>query len=333
MAPASGFPALIESFFVDRLLAQRHASPRTVASYRDTFRLFLSFAASQIGRAPATLSFDNIDAPLVLGFLEHLETTRGNSARSRNQRLAALRSFARYASLLEPACLSRFLRILAIPTKRFDRPLVEFLTREEIQAILAAPDRCKWNGRRDRALFATLYNTGARVSESTALRRRDLDLAPVASVRLEGKGRKERRVPLWKTTATLLRAWLHEIPADPLTPAFPNGGGHALSRSGVERRLRLAIALAARTCPSLEHRHVSPHTLRHTTAMHLLQSGVDLTVIALWLGHESPVTTHQYLDADLEMKKRALDRVAPPTTQPGRRIPRPDRLLAFLEAL
>lgn len=331
-SPTPRFAALLQEFFLQRLRAQRNASPRTIASYRDAFRLLLRFIQATRRKSPTALTLADFDAPLVLGFLDHLERARRNTIRSRNARLAAIRSFLHYAALRDPTALPTIQRVLAIPIKRCDRPLLGFLSREEITAILAAPDRTTWSGQRDHVLFATLYNSGARVSEIVGVRVADLSLARPAFLHLRGKGRKERQVPLWPSTAAQLTAWLPRIAREPDAPVFPNRTGRPLSRAGVAHRLRRAIATAAASCPTLKRRPISPHTLRHTTAMHLLQAGVDITVIALWLGHESPVTTHLYVEADLALKRRALDRLAEP---PGHRPRHPvgDRLLAFLDAL
>ena len=330
--PQISFPALLQSFFQQRLVAQRGASAQTIASYRDTFELLLRYAEQATRRSPSALVLGDLDAPLVLTFLDHLELQRGNSARTRNLRLTAIRSFMRYASVREPAALPVAQRVLAIPAKRFDRPALQFLSRQEVKALLDAPDRSTWSGQRDAVLLATLYNTGARVSEITGLRVTDVLIDRAWAVHLHGKGRKERVVPLWKTTAALLRAWFPRIDPSPDTPVFPNRAGTRLSRFGVENRLTVALAAARKHCPSLVGRRISPHTLRHTTAMHLLQSGVDITVIAMWLGHEDPSTTHLYVEADLAMKEAALRRVADPGQKPLRFHP-PDRLIAFLEAL
>jgi site-specific recombinase XerD len=326
------FPVLLQDFFVQRLVAQRAASAQTVASYRDTFELLLRFAERRTTRAPTDLTLRDIDAPLILDFLDHLERERGNCPRTRNTRLAAVRSFMRYASVRDPASLALAQRVLAIPAKRFDRPVLGFLSREEIQALLDAPDRSTWSGRRDAVMLTVLYNTGARVSEVTGLCVSDVLLDREVAVHLHGKGRKERAVPLWKTTAALLRGWLGQVDCNPTAPVFPNRTGKRLSRSGVEDRLHIAVARAAEHCQSLRARHVSPHTLRHTTAMHLLQSGVDLAVIALWLGHEDPATTHLYIEADLAMKEAALRRVQDPSPRPPR-YRATDPLLAFLDSL
>jgi integrase/recombinase XerD len=333
LAPAVSFAQLLQDFFCKHLLAQRNASPRTVASYRDAFRLLLRYVQDRTRKALATLTLTDLDAPVLLAFLDHLERDRRNGIRSRNARLAALRSFYRYASIRDPLSLPIAQRVLAIPAKRHDRPMLGYLSRDEMDAVQRSPDADTWSGRRDRALFAMLYNTGARVSEAIGLRASDIDTGgPTAAVHLRGKGRKERRVPLWKTTARLLDAWLDENSGPPERPVFPNDRGRPLSRSGVAHRLHLAVVAAAEAHPSLRNRRISPHTLRHTTAMHLLQAGVEITVIALWLGHENPSTTHGYVEADLAMKQRALDKVAAPTFPRARFKPSKD-ILAFLEGL
>jgi integrase/recombinase XerD len=328
-APSITFAAILQDFFVLRLGTQRGASAHTIASYRDTFELFLRFVESRTGRPASGLTLHDLDAPVVLDFLDHIEKERHNSPRTRNVRLAAIRSFMRYASVRDPAALAVAQRVLDIPAKRFDRPVLGFLTREEVGAILDAPDRSSWSGRRDAVLVATLYNTGARVSEITGLHVANVLLDRECAVHLHGKGRKERVVPLWKSTAAQLRAWLGEIDRNPACPLFPNRAGRALSRSGVEDRLQLAVRKAGERCPSLHGRRISPHTIRHATAMHLLQSGVALAVIALWLGHESPETTHCYIEADLAMKEAALQRVQDPSPRRAR-FRASDPLLAFL---
>jgi integrase/recombinase XerD len=331
-SPQITFPQLVQDFFVRRLVAQRGASARTVEAYRDAFELLLGFAEQRTGKPPSALSLADLDAPLVLDFLDHLETERGNTARTRNARLAAIHSFMRYAALRDPASLPVTARVLAIPAKRFDKPLLGYLSREQVTAILAAPDQRTWTGRRDAALLATGYNTGARVSELTALRVRDVLLDRQTAVHLHGKGRKQRVIPLWKTTAAQLRAWLDQISSEPAAPVFPNRAGDPLTRSGIRDRLDRAVNAAGQHCPSLRGQHVTPHTLRHSTAMHLLQSGTDLAVIALWLGHESPATTHQYLEADLAAKEAVLRRLTDPGPAPARFQPG-DQLLAFLQGL
>jgi integrase/recombinase XerD len=330
--PSSSFAMLVQEFFCQRLIAQRQASRHTIASYRDTFRLLLGFAEKRLKRTPADLALTDIDPPLVLDFLDHVEQTRGNRVRTRNLRLTAIRSFMKFVAGRDPGTLASVQRVLAIPTKRFDRPLVGFLTRDEIDAILAAPSIDHWSGRRDRVLFGTLYNTGARVSEIIGILRRDLSLTTSPFVQLHGKGRKDRSVPLWRTTATALQQWLSTLPASADQPVFPNRAGSAMTRSGVQDRLDRAVRTAAGHCPTLRDRRISPHLVRHSTAMHLLQAGVDLTVIALWLGHESPTTTHMYVEADLKMKQQALEKIPPAHPGAGRYRP-PDKLLAFLEGL
>lgn len=327
-----GFPALLQDFFLRRLVAERGASAHTIASYRDTFELLLRYIEQRAGRTPSAVTWEDLGAATILSFLDYLERERGNSVRTRNLRLTAIHSFVRYASLRDPTAWPLAQRLLAISTKRFDRPVIEFLSREEVGALLEAPDRDTWSGHRDAVLFAVLYNTGARVSEATRLRSSDILLDRASALHLHGKGRKERVVPIWKSTASQLRAWATHIDSAPDAPVFPNRAGKPLSRSGVEHRLQLAIEKAAERCPSLTGRRISPHTLRHTTAMHLLQSGVDITLIALWLGHESTATTHLYVEADLAMKEAALRRVEDPGSRPLR-FKAPDRLLAFLEAL
>jgi len=330
--PATRFAALIQEFFLERLINQRNASPQTVAAYRDSFRVLLPFAARRLGKPPERLELTDLDAPLVLAFLTHLEHERHNTIRSRNARFAAIRSFLHFAALKDPTALPVVQRVLAIPMKRFDKPLLGFLSRAEVQAIIDAPDAARWCGQRDRTMLATLYNTGARVSELTGLRVADVVLGASASVRLHGKGRKERSVPVWRTTATQIRQWLSRIDQKPDQVLFPGASGTRLSRAAVTARLRLAVARAASRCASLNQRRVSPHTFRHSTAMHMLQAGVDITLIALWLGHENPTTTHMYVEADLGMKQRALNAVQPPQIKQTRYKPA-DRVLQFLQAL
>jgi integrase/recombinase XerD len=327
-----GFATLVREFFCLRLIAQQNASARTVSSYRDMFRLLLHFFAECRGRAPTALTLEDLDAPAVLAFLGYLEQQRGNSIRTRNARLAAVRSFLKYAAARAPACLPAVQRVLAIPMKRFQRPLLGYLTREEVAAILVAPDESNWSGQRDRVLFALMYNTGTRVSEAIGLRRADVTLSPSRTVRINGKGRKQRVIPLWGSTADCLRKWLPRIGQEPDAPLFPNAHGCPLSRSGVEDRLQEAIRTASASCPTLKGRRISPHTLRHTTAMHLLQSGVDITVIAIWLGHESTETTHMYVEANLAMKEKALSRIEE-MPSPSLRFRADDDLLRFLEGL
>jgi len=326
------FAALLQGFFLQRLVQQRNASPCTVAAYRDAFRLLLAYLEQHCHKKPALLALDDFNAPLVLGFLDHLEKERGNGIRSRNARLAAVHAFARYTALQCPSALGQMQQILAIPYKRFEKPLLGFLSREAMQAILAAPDQSTWVGRRDRLLLALLYNTGARVSELVAIRAGDVVLAATSTVRLHGKGRKQRTVPLWKETADLARQWMRNEALRPDEPLLPNRNRRAMSRGNAAERVALAARAAQPNCPALAGQVVTPHTIRHSTAMHLLQSGVDLTVIALWLGHESPVTTHGYVEADLAMKERALAALDPPGIKAGRYQAK-DSLLAFLESL
>jgi integrase/recombinase XerD len=333
MTPSSiTFPALLQDFFRRRLVAERGASAHTIASYRDTFELLLRYAEKHSGRTPSALNLQDLDAPVVLSFLDHLETERSCCPRTRNLRLTAIRSFMRYASVRDPACLPAAQRVLAISGKRFDRPVLGFLSRGEVQALLDAPDRKTWSGQRDAALFAVLYNSGARVSEIIRLRVADVLVDRAHAVHLHGKGRKERVIPLWKKTVAQLHTWFKQIDRRPEAPVFPNRAGRPMSRSGVENRLRVAITKASSRCPSLRGRSISPHTVRHATAMHLLQSGVDITVIAMWLGHEDTATTHQYIEADLAMKEAALRRIDAPSSKPVRFKAR-DRLLEFLKGL
>jgi len=332
LAVPAEFATLLQRFFAERLIQQQNASPGTVAAYRDSFRLLLTYAERERGKSPAKLTLDDFDATLVLDFPAHLEAERHNTVRSRNARLAAVRAFAHYVALQCPPALQLAQQILAIPMKRFERPMLGFLSRDEVQALLTAPDATTWCGRRDRVMFALLYNTGARVSEMIGIKVADLTLAGTSSVRLHGKGRKQRTVPLWKETAAEIRDWLKfaDLRAD--QSIAPNRSGLPMTRTNVADRLTLAITTATKRCPQLAGRTITPHSLRHTTAMHLLQAGVDITVIALWLGHESPVTTHGYVEADLAMKERALATIAPPETKRKRYLPS-DAVLKFLESL
>jgi site-specific recombinase XerD len=331
-APQVGFAQLVQDFFLRRLIDQRGASARTIESYRDAFALLFGFIEQRTGTPASALELNDIDAPLVLDFLDYLETERGNGPRTRNARLAAIHSFMRYAQLRDPASLPIAQRVLAIPAKRFDQPVLGHLTRDQITAILAAPDRNTWSGHRDAVMLATLYNTGARVSEITAIQVGDVLLDRQTAVHLHGKGRKQRVLPLWKTTAADLRTWLTRVDSAPEAPVFPNRTGKPLTRSGVRDRLDRAVTIAIQQCPSLQGQHVTPHTIRHSTAMHLLQSGTDLAVIALWLGHASPAVTHQYLEADLAAKEAVLQRLHQPAP-PQTRFRPSDKLLAFLQAL
>lgn len=330
--PEERFASLVEQYFLERLTRQRNASPQTIAAYRDMFRLLLEFAHTHRAKPPESFTLADMDASLVLAFLDYLEAERSNAIRSRNARLAAIRSFLKFAALQEPLALSTIQRVLAIPLKRCDKPLLGYLTREEVQVLLNAPDATTWAGRRDRILLATLYNTGARVSEAAGMTVADVIVEGSSSIRIRGKGRKERLVPLWRTTAQQIRKWLPEVSAAPERPLFPSRSGTPLTRSAITERLHRAVQTAAATCPQLTGRHISPHTLRHSTAMHMLQAGVDITVIALWLGHESPSTTHMYVEADMNMKEAALKAVKPPEVRDVRYRP-PGRLLRFLQAL
>jgi len=332
MTPQPSFAALLEGFFTQRLIQQRQASRHTVASYRDTFRLLLQFAQQRLHKAPATLALEDIDAPLVTAFLNELEQVRGVTARTRNLRLTAVHSFFHYAAFEAPANAAQIQRVLAIPAKRFTRPLVPFLSRPEVDALLAAPDQGSWSGRRDHALILLAVQTGLRLSELTSLRREDLHFGAGAHVRVIGKGRKERCTPLSKSTRAVLTAWVREPLRAEDQPLFPNARGGRLSAHGVHYLLDKHVAVAAGQCSSLKNKRVSPHVLRHTTAMDLLQAGVDCSVIALWLGHESIETTQIYLDADLALKEQVLDKTIPPNGKPGRYRP-DDRLLAFLRDL
>jgi site-specific recombinase XerD len=326
------FPMLLERFFTQRLMQQRRASLHTISSYRDTFRLLLYFAQARLGRPPTQLAFEQIDAPLIAGFLNDLESTRGITARSRNLRLTAIRSFFRYAAFEAPAHAAQIQRVLAIPSQRFVRAQVGFLTRLEVDALLATPDQHTWSGRRDHAMLLLAVQSGLRLSELTGVRRDAVILGTGAHVRVVGKGRKERATPLTKQTAAVLRAWLREVPDKTDAIVFPSARGARLSADGVQYLLAKHVAVASKSCASLQRRRITPHMLRHTTAMELLQAGMDSAVIALWLGHESVETTQIYLDADLAMKERALAKTAPPEGKPGRYRPT-DRLLAFLKGL
>lgn len=332
LAPPT-LPMLVQRFFMDHLREQRAVSAQTIAAYRDTLRLLLTYAASALNRTPSAITLPDLDAPMLLGFLDHLEKDRGNSVRSRNARLAAIRTFLKFASHHDLASLATIERALAIPLKRFDRPMVGFLSRAEIASIIDAPDRASWVGQRDRAFFSVMYNTGARVSEMIGIRCQDVVLEGQPAVHLRGKGRKERTVPLWRATASLIRSWRRQI-GDPTGDSilFPNRSGGRMTRSNVTQRLELAVAAAGLKNPSILERTVTPHIVRHTTAMHLLQSGVDITVIALWLGHEDTATTHMYVEADLAMKEQALMKLQPSTAAPGR-FRASDNLLSFLQSL
>jgi site-specific recombinase XerD len=324
-------PAL-QAYFTDRLIGQRAASANTIGAYKVTFRLLLAFASQRSGKAPTTLDIAELDAALVAAFLDHLERHRGNNVATRNNRLAAVHSFFGYLALQHPEHAATIQRVLAIPPKRAQRNLVTYLTEPEVDALLGACDQSTWTGRRDHAMLALTIQTGLRISELTALTRADITLAAGANVHTVGKGRKERRTPLVPSTIAILTAWLRHHPGAPDDPLFPTTTGRLLSRDAIEHRLALHLAQAGQSCPSITGKHVTMHTLRHTAAMRLLLAGNDITVIALWLGHEQVATTNMYLHADMTHKQQAIDRTTPLTAKPGRYRP-PDPLLAFLEAL
>lgn len=332
MKANTSFPGLLEAFFTDRLMSQRQASPNTIASYRDTFCLLLRFAKQRLKKSPSILTIEELDAPFIGAFLEHLEKDRGNSARSRNVRLAAIHSFFKYVALQDPAHSAVIQRVLAMPTKRYARKPIDFLTRPEIDALLAAPNQNTWTGRRDRTLLFLAIQTGLRVSELIALTIQDIVLDHGAHVRCKGKGRKERCTPLRKELVSALRIWLRQRHGQPYEPLFPNARGRFLSRDGVEYLLAKHVTVTQQQCSSLQKKQITPHVLRHTTAMELLQHGVDRSVIALWLGHESLETTEVYIQADLKMKEQALAKTTPINVRPGRYRP-DDHILAFLKSL
>jgi site-specific recombinase XerD len=322
----------LQAFFTDRLARHRQASPHTIAAYRDALKLLLVFAAQHTGKQPSQLEITDLDAAVIGAFLDHLESGRGNGVRTRNARLAAVHALFRFAALRHPEHAAVIQRILAIPPKRFDRRLVTYLTEPEATALLAAPDTATWTGRRDHALLVLAVQTGLRVSELTALTCADIRLGTGAHVTCLGKGRKQRITPLTSTTTAVISAWLADRRAAPTDPLFPSRHGTAMSRDAVERRLAKHTATAARVEPTLTEKKVSPHVLRHTAAMRLLAAGVDSTVIALWLGHESVATTQIYIHADLALKEQALARTAPLETTPGRYQPS-DTVMAFLDSL
>jgi len=327
-----GLAALIESFFTRRLLAERQASPHTVGAYRDTFRLLLSFAQRHLRRAASSLDVGDLDASLISKFLSYLEKERGNSSRTRNARLAAIHSFFKYVALEDPLHGTVAQRVLGLPSKRTHRVLVEFLDERETEAILGAIDVDSKNGCRDYALILVAIQTGMRVSELTSLNVRDVELGPAAHISCHGKGRKDRCTPLRRDAVRAVHRWLREYQAEPDAPLFPSSRGKRLTRDGLAYILDRSVAAARRTCKSLQQKRVTPHVLRHTAAMTLLHAGVDRSVIALWLGHETVETTDVYLHADMKLKERALARTAP-VRQRNKRFRPSDRLLAFLEAL
>ena len=322
----------LQAFFTDRLIGQRAASPNTIGAYKTSLRLLVGFAAERRGKAPAALDIADLDAPLIATFLEHLEADRHNSVATRNNRLAAVHSLFAYLALQHPEHAASIARVLAIPPKRTERNVVTYPTDCEIDALLGACDHTTWTGRRDHAMFALTIQTGLRISELAGLTRQDVAFGTGANVHTVGKGRKERHTPLVAATRAVLKAWLAERHGEPTDPLFPTVTGGRLSRDAIERRLAHHMATAAGTCPSLRAKRVTTHTLRHTAAMRLLLAGNDITVIALWLGHEQIETTNIYLHADMSHKQEAIDRVTPLAAKPGRYRP-PDPLLAFLEAL
>jgi integrase/recombinase XerD len=322
----------LQAYFTDRLIGQRAASPNTIDAYRLTLRLLLGFAAQRTGTAPSRLDIAELDAPLIAAFLDYLERERGNTAQTRNNRLAAIHSLYAYIALHHPEHAASVQRVLAIPHKRTERNLLTYLTEPEVDALLAACDQSIWTGRRDHAMLALAIQTGLRISELAALACADVTLTSGANVHTIGKGRKHRRTPLIPATKTLLKAWLAERAGAPTDPLFPTITGKRLSRDAIERRLARHLTAASATCPSIDSKHVTMHSLRHTAAMRLLLAGNDVTVIALWLGHEQLSSTNAYLHADMTHKQEAIDRATPLAAKPGRYRP-PDPLLAFLESL
>ena len=331
MSGRANFPALVQAFFTDRLLRQRRASPHTVSGYRDTFRLFLGFASQRLAKEPSKLSLGDLDAPFIGEFLDHIENERMNMHRTRNTRLAAIHSFFRYVSFYEPSCVDLCRRVLAIPSKRYERKPIEYLTSEEIDALVAAPKTTTWIGRRDQALLLLAIQTGLRVSELIGLQCKDVVLGTGAHVRCEGKGRKQRCTPLRRkrSVSSVLGSAIIQART---RRVFPSSRGGALSRDAVERLVARHHRTAQQHCLSLRRKKVTPHVLRHTAAMQLLQHGIDRSVIALWLGHESVETTQMYLHADLQLKEKALSQTTPIDVKVGRYQP-DDKLLAFLEGL
>ena len=322
----------LQAFFTDRLIHQRDVSPKTIKAYRDTFRLLLRFIEEQTGRQPFQLDLDDLDAPMIGAFLTYLEHDRGNSPRTRNARLAAIHSFCRYAALRHPEHAATIARVIEIPSKRYDRTDVSYLNTPEIDALLNAPDRATWLGRRDHALILTVITTGVRVAELIALRISDVTTSPTPHIRVLGKGRKNRTTPLKAETARVLSDWLHERQGDPNDPVFPTRQGRALSQDAITKLLAKHATQGASQCPSLAGKRVTPHILRHTNAMLLQAEHVDIATIALWLGHESVKTTYIYQHANQDLKQEAIDRTATIGTPPGRYQP-PDTLLAFLDSL
>lgn len=332
MKTKDDFSTLIQSYFCNNLMNQRHVSDKTIKSYRDTFCLLFKYSYKELGKPAAELSLSDINADLIVKFLDYLEIVRNNSIRSRNLRLAAIHSFFHYASYYKPDALPIIQRVLAIPMKCYDRKSIGYLTRAEINAMIDATNTDTWSNQRDHAMLITLYNTGSRVSEIISACRNDLEFNQTAVIHLHGKGRKDRTIPLWKNTSHILKKWLESIDKDLITPLFPNRYGKAMTRYGVLDRLKNIVRKAEEKCPSLKNKKITPHVIRHTTAMHLLQSGVDINMIALWLGHASITTTHQYMEADLEMKKNILNKLNE-VHHSIKRKPLKDKLLNFLERL
>jgi len=327
------FASLVQQFFTEYLVTQRALSPRTIASYRDAMLLFLDFARKRLGKMPTAQNLADIEPDLILAFLDHLEQERHNSVRSRNLRLTALRAFLKFAARRDVTSFYVIEQALGVPMKRFERPMLGFLSREEMLAVLGQPGET-WTSQRDHLLLAMLYNTGARVSEIIGVKVGDVIMDESHCVHLRGKGRKQRTTPLWKSTIQEIQAWLLRNPSLREDAALlPNRDGHAMTRCNVTQRLNIAVARAAKVHSSLDKRSISPHTIRHTTAMHLLQSGVAFSVIALWLGHESTMTTHRYVQADLSMKDKALARLQEPETTLCRYHPVDDALMRFLQDL
>jgi integrase/recombinase XerD len=323
---------VLQAFFTDRLIAQRRASSHTVAVYRGTFRLLLGFAATQTGKTPSALDIADLDAPLIAAFLDHLEHRRHCTVRTRNWRLAAIRSLFGYAALHHLEHAATIQRVLAIPAKRYERRLLTWLTEDEVDALIAASDRSRWAGRRDHAMLVLAVQTGLRISELIALPRGDVNLGTGAHVHCTGKGREERATPLTTLTVAVLRSWLAEHTGATHDPLFPTRTGARLSHDAIEYRLAQHLATTRQACPSLRDKHVTMHTLRHTAEMRLLEAGTDVAVIALWLGHEQLATANIYLHADMAQKERAIASVSPPGTTPGRYRP-PDPRRAFLDGL
>jgi integrase len=332
MKPVFDFAPLCQSFFSQRLMAQRQASPHTIAAYAQTFRLLLTYAQKRLRIPPSKLSLAQLDAVLIGEFLDTLESTRSNGPRSRNARLAALRSFYHYAAMEAPQHMGVIQRVLAIPYKRLTRRLVTYLTRSEVQAVLDSVDKSTWIGRRNHAMFLVAVQTGLRLSELTGLRQKDAVLEAGAHVHCVGKGRKERCTPLAKPTVAVLRAWIKEQGSDESGFLFPSSRGGRLSADAVQHALAQQVSAAQGTCPSLAKKRVTPHVLRHTAAMELLQAGVDRALIAIWLGHEVLDSTQVYLDADLPLKEAILAKMNPPQSKPGGYRPG-DQLLSYLKSL